>query len=289
MASEPGGTEGRMAEQHDDQQPQPDWLNQRLRVMLLPENPHFEGRVRELRLELGVPEAGFPGRQAALDWVHGHLTEHKPYLLPHDGEPDARAMAHRRELARHWLGQEIERFGGGLPLIENVKRLLGSFSLPRVVFGHLVWHVVNAGPVPVPSAMVIEEVGPPTGDFLEDEIEYEAYRAGLPEEAGDLVVMRLIVTEHTTKRESVDVAWEFIKDVRSRRLGGRPAPRRRRAGLQVEQDQLPEWLTWYQARHAGLTLERVAAEFDRDVGTIRYGIEQLDALMRPSGRENRNP
>ena len=114
---------------------------------------------------------------------------------------------------------------------------------------------------------------------------FNSYSEGLPDEAGDLVAIRLIVNKYTTKREIVDTAWEFVRVVRERQLAGRNVPRRCRAGQAVEEGQLPRWQEWHRARRVeGETLEQVAGRFDLPVETVRYGIEQMDGLMRPVER-----
>ena len=270
-------------------EPEPNWRDQRHRVLLLPENPHFQQWVQVLRDDLGVPSEGFSVREDALDWLYSHLRRHKPYLMP-KREFEEREIGYRRQLSEHRLREEVKRLGKGLPLVEGVKRLLYSFRLPRIVFGPLVWHVLAGHQVSVDraSTVVVEEVFPP-GDDPADIAEYEGYWRGLPEEAGDLVVVRLVVNAYTTKREMVDEAWKVIKEIRDRHLGGKPAARRRRAGPKVEGKQLQKWLKWYRAWYAGdKPVEGVAEDFGKAFETVRYGIRELDKLMKPRSGENTN-
>jgi hypothetical protein len=203
-------------------------------------------------------------------------------------------------LGQHWLQREILSFQPGaetaqLPLLLQVDRLREGFGLPASVFGELVWHALTDEAVSSSSTdtICIEEVTPPEGrldeigepqyDLLEMAI-YDRYRSGLPNIPGDILVIKLLVNEYTTKRQ-LNEAWEYVKQVQDRRLQGRPRPRRRRAGSRVENVQIPEWIEWHSAWKDGQTQEWVAEFFGKTVEGIRYGINQLEELMRPRFRD----
>ncbi len=292
-----------MGDEQRELNERPNWLQQRLKVRLLGVNQYFIDDLNAARLELGIPEGGWPEKDVALDWLYQHIHQIKPYYFPREEEfgPIARDRVLREmgQLGEHWLRREIQSFRTGvhaeqLPLLIQVDRLREGFGLPVSIFGELVWHALTGEPVPITSTdtIYIEEVAPPEGrldDLGEPQYDqldmavYDRYRSGLPETPGDLLVIKLLVNEYTTKRE-LNEAWEYVKRVQDRRLQGRPRPRRRRAGPRVEQEQIPEWIEWYSAWKGGETQERVAEIFDKTVEGIRYGIHQIEELMQPRFR-----
>ena len=56
-----------MGDEGDGLVEQPDWLQQRLKARLLGVNPYFIDSLNIARLELGIPEGGWPEKDDALD------------------------------------------------------------------------------------------------------------------------------------------------------------------------------------------------------------------------------
>ena len=292
-----------MGDEDDGLVEQPNWLQQRLKARLLGVNPYFIDSLNIARLELGIPEGGWTEKDDVLDWLYHHIHRLKPYYFPsEDGfglTSRDRVLREMGRLGEHWLWREIESFHPNaevehLPLLLQVDRLREGFDLPTSIFPELVWHTVTGEPIPSTSTdtICIEEATPPEGRLDElgepqyDQLElaiYDHRRSGLPDTPGDIVVIKLLVNEYTTKRE-LNEAWECINRVQGRRLQGRPRPRRRRAGPKVEHEQIPEWIGWHSAWKGGDTQETIAEIFDKTVEGIRYGIHQLEELMQPRFR-----
>ena len=167
------------------------------------------------------------------------------------------------------------------------RKLLEQFGLPEGLWGDLTCHVLTNRLIPVPNTMVTEEVGnwPALGEYLGEDDWYIncAYSAGLPETVpGELVVIRMVVNEYTTKKELIS-QWEHIERARERYCQGGPVrvTNRRRAGPGVDQ-QIEKWLKWYLARKVeGKSLLKVADQFGEPEETVRNGIDQMDQLMQP--------
>jgi len=270
----------------DVQNPQLDWLQAKRRVQLLPHNPYFQERLVASRRALGLPNGGLQDEDAAYDWLGDHILEQDPYWFtlwavvgPIPTAALVRKVAHRMAVYPRAEPNALE----------HTYILLDAFQLLPSVFGRLLWLLVANEQIPetMLTNSYVEVVEPPEV-FPEDnphwiatqEAIYDSYCFGLPDVDGDLVVIKLIVNEYTTKREVTD-AWEYVKEVRDHRLQGRKLPHRRRAGHGVE-EQFDRWILWWNARHEGDSLLAIADQWGVAEESIRYALDQLEQLMRPA-------
>ena len=275
-----------MGDEQRELNERPNWLQQQLRVQLLPHNPQFQQQVIDVRQALGIPENGLPDDGTADDWFERHLQEHDPaslLLIELWGPIPGRTWVDR--LARA-MPQDAQP-----TLLERTYLLLDDFNLPPTIFGHLLWLVMTGEPIPeqAVSTTFVEIVEPPDlpPDASPDRVMvqnaiYDRFHHGLPDVPGDLVVIKMVVNEYTTRRELEDT-WAFVEEVRRGHLQGRRIPNRRRAGPGVE-GQLDRWLAWFNARREGATLWAIADEWDVAEETIRNALNQLNQLMEPNNR-----
>lgn len=259
---------------------QPDWLDQKWRFWLLPRNPYFQDRLSDTLSNLGIPGGGFPDRPAADAWLSKHVATHIPSYQEPIGARLFWLEAWQTKCPDHSPTWQH------LPILTGIRGLLDAFGLPDSLFKPLLKHILLGTAIPQPTTMIVEEVYLPAADsdasFGEIASAYGLYSeqvAGLPEEAGAVVVIRLLVNRYTTQSELAG-AWKTIEEIRNRYTNGKRVPSKRRSGTNAEAE-FDEWLRWHEARRSGLSLAKVADKFDRPEETIQYGLKQLDRLMLP--------
>ena len=279
-----------------------DWLSKlRLRVQLLPDNPYFQEQLHETRRQLGIPDGGFAEGDGLGVWLHEHLKAQDPRDLPYEdtsAQYTTPQMEEMHAVMLENLKTDAERsFKLGLrvptqdrlsslPVVEKAAELLKAFHLPSSVMQPLVWLILTGEAVPdtALSTMSVEDMGPiqdltdalaAGGDEAMDLAVYESYVSGLPEGIrGNLVVVKMIVNEYTTKTE-LQEAWPFIQETQQA-YGRRP---NRRTTVAAYRDWLPAYLAH---RVGGKSLFDVSDQFRLPVKTLQYRNEQLDEIfVRP--------
>ena len=276
----------RIDDQRDGVAQEPDWLQQQLRVQLLPRNPHFQRQLLDVRQVLEIPEEGLPDDGTGDNWLEDHLAENDPaslMLISLVGPIPGRELASR-------VARRVQ-YDGPFTILDHTVALIDAYQLPQTVFGHLMWLIITGEPIPEQTVtttyaevVVPPDISPdasPEYAMVQTAI-YDRFRHGLPDIPGDLVVIKMMVNEYTTKRELED-SWAFIEDVRSQHIQGKKPANRRRAGGSV-QPQIDRWLAWQQARSEGSTLKSIADEAGVAEETIRNALRELDRLMLPNNR-----
>lgn len=267
---------------------QRDWLSRlRLRIQLLAVNPYFQAEVREARKTLGIPPDGYSTAQEGFGWLNGHLATHGQPNWG-SGQQLPKATPEQVELTLFLAAAESRSYGKKpLPVVQAAKDLIAAYQLPTNVVGPVAWHVITGEPVS-PDAfttVVVEKVEPgwvypDSGgeNAIEAEI-WERFKSGLPEGVpGDIVVVRMLVNEYTTKMEFYR-AWRHVEAIRNSRHG--TAPSRRRRGKTLAK--YKSWLPAYRAhRVEGKSLYEVADKYDVDLDKLKYRIKQLDQVLRPT-------
>jgi len=240
----------------------------------------------EVRQLLEIPEEGLPDDGTGDKWLEDHLEENDPASLmlfglfgPIPGRELASRVARRMQ------------YDGPLTILDHTAALIDAYQLPQTVFGHLMWLIITGEPIPKDAVTTTyaEIVTPPdippdasSESAMVQTAIYDRFRHGLPDIPGDLVVIKILVNEYTTKRE-LDDSWGFIEEVRDQHIQGKKPANRRRAGGDV-QTQIDRWLAWQQARSGGSTLKSIADQSNVAEETIRNALRKLDQLMQPNNR-----
>lgn len=282
---------GKKAKVDITQSPDWNWLSLKLRVSLLPHNPYFKQEVAEVRKGLRIPDGGYADLDSALsEWFLPHLQEHGSSFFPTDLTESLEywvRFAYQHELAHFEQGYRAKRRGEvqpRLPILEYADELLSKFNLPRSVSKPLVEYLLTEEEIPASAVrtLIIQDgiarphypaTDRPAAEEDPEEYLRGVYWGGLSENVpGELVVIKLIVNEYTTKAE-LEAAWEHVKQIKGQH---RPVPNRRRSKVDEE------WLKWFNARRVeGKTLITIANQFGKSEEAIRYALDQLDELMKP--------